>query len=223
VPRPPRPEDLYRLRIATDPRLSPDGRWAVVTVQTVAPSHDAYRHALWLVSTDDGSDAPAPRRLTLGLRHDTHARFSPDGRTLAFLSDRRPVVEEEPSRPKDGREDGSQIHLLPLDGPGEARRLTDLPRGVQDFAWSPDGSRLVLTTASLGATVDEDARRRGTSVRPGPGDPPDSDARFIDRLGYMVNGAGFRYDRVEHLWLVDVGTAAATRLTDGPVDDTEPT
>ena len=52
MPRPPRPEDLYRLRIATEPRLSPDGRWAVVTLQTVAPTYDAYLQALWLVPTD---------------------------------------------------------------------------------------------------------------------------------------------------------------------------
>ena len=49
MPRAPRPDDLYRLRVATEPRLSPDGRHAVVVVQTVAPDFDGYRHALWLV------------------------------------------------------------------------------------------------------------------------------------------------------------------------------
>ena len=109
-------------------------------------------------------EAP-PRQLTLGARHDRHARFSPDGRTLAFLSDRRTLVEEEPdraARADDGRdrEDATQVHLLPLDG-GEARRLTDLPRGVDAFEWSPDGTRLVVTSTSRGATAD-----RG---RPSPG------------------------------------------------------
>jgi dipeptidyl aminopeptidase/acylaminoacyl peptidase len=129
--RSPQPEDLYRFRIPTDPHLSPDGELAAFTIQTAAPGRDAYRHAIWLAPAD--GSAP-PRQVTLGVRHDTHPRFSPDGRTLAFLSDRRPVTEEEPDAPKD-REDGTQVHLLPLDG-GEARRLTDLPRGVDGFAWS---------------------------------------------------------------------------------------
>jgi dipeptidyl aminopeptidase/acylaminoacyl peptidase len=224
VPRSPRPEDLYRLRVATEPRLSPDGRWAVVTLQTVAPTYDAYRHALWLVSTAEGRDAPAPRQLTMGARHDQHPRFSPDGRSLAFLSDRRTIVEDEPTRPKEAkdREDLNQVHVLPLDGPGEARRLTDLPRGVTGFEWSPDGTRLVVLSSSIGATWEDDQKRRGTADKPKPGEPPASDYRFIDRLSYMLNAAGFLYDRVIHLWLVDVETGAASRLTDGPASDEEP-
>jgi dipeptidyl aminopeptidase/acylaminoacyl peptidase len=221
MPRPPRPEDLYRLRIATEPRLSPDGRLAAITVQVVAPGFDGYRHALWLVPTDGSA---APRQVTLGARNDTHARFSPDGRTLAFLSDRRPLLEEEPDRPSDAkeREDASQVHLLPLDG-GEARRLTDLPRGVSEFEWSPDATRLVVVSASVGATYVDDVRRRGLRRRSREaGSPPPSDYRFIDRLAYMLNGEGFTYDQVTHLWLVDVETGAATRLTDGPVADSEP-
>ncbi|MEP6639867.1 MAG: S9 family peptidase, partial [Chloroflexota bacterium] len=218
--RPPRPDDLYRLRVATEPRLSPDGRLAVITLQTVAPTYDGYRWAIWIVPTD--GSAPT-RQLTLGARRDDHPRFSPDGRTLAFLSDRRPLLEEEPTRPKEAkdREDVRQVHLLPLDG-GEARRLTDLPRGVQRFEWSPDGTRLVVVSASLAATYEEDARRRGRGGRPKPGTPPPSDYRFIDRLDYMLNDDGFTYDRIPHLWLVDVASGAASRLTDGPVAEHEP-
>jgi dipeptidyl aminopeptidase/acylaminoacyl peptidase len=222
VPRPPRPDDLYRLRVATEPRLSPDGRWAVVAVQTVAPTFDGYRQALWLVPTDPAADG-APRQLTLGVGKDRWPRFSPDGRTLAFISDRRLQAEEEPGRPsgKD-REDKDQVHLLPLDGPGEARRLTDLPRGVEAAEWSPDGRRLVVVSTSHAATFDADARQRGTKSKPKPDEPPASDYRFVDRLGYMLNGPGFQYDKIRHLWVVDGATGEATRLTDGPVSDTEP-
>ena len=219
MPRSPRPADLYRLRVATEPRLSPDGRYAVVAITTSAPRHDGYRTALWLVPTNDGE----PRRLTLGLRTDHHPRFSPDGRTLAFLSDRRPFVEEEADRPDDRteREDTTQVHVLPLDG-GEARRLTDLPRGVTAFEWAPDGRSLVVTSSSHAATYLEDARLRRKSVRHDHAAPPESDLRFIDRLDYMLNGEGFTYDRVDHLWIVDVADGTARRLTAGPTAERSP-
>jgi dipeptidyl aminopeptidase/acylaminoacyl peptidase len=215
VPRPFRPDDLYRFRIATDPRLSPGGDRVVFSVQTVAPSKDGYRHALWTVSTDGDGEAGA-RQLTIGARHDTQPRFAPDGRTLAFLSDRRMQVEEEPAAgdPKQ-REDAQQIHLLPLDG-GEARRLTDLPRGVGAFWWSPDGRQILVSSASRGATRDEDRRRRGLSRPPKPGEPPESDYHFLDRLGYLANGSGFVYHQRSQLWIVDVATGAVRRLTDEP-------
>jgi len=215
--RPVTPDDLYRFRIPTDPQLSPDGALVAVTVQSVAPGRDGYRHAVWLVPAD--GSAP-PRQVTIGARHDTHPRFSPDGASLAFLSDRRPLVEDEPEAPKD-REDGTQVHLLPLAG-GEARRLTDLPRGVDDFEWSPDGRSLVVRTTSFGATRAEDRKARRKAEPPKPGATPHSDYRYFDRLQGMLNGPGFIDDKVGHLWLVDVASGAATRLTDGPTSDAEP-
>ena len=214
--RPVTPEDLYRFRIPTDPQLSPDGTLVAVTVQSVAPGRDGYRHATWLVPAD--GSAP-PRQVTLGARHDTQPRFSPDGASLAFLSDRRPLLEEEPETPKD-REDGTQVHLLPLAG-GEARRLTDLPRGVDDYAWSPDGRSLVVRTTSFGATRAADRKARRKAEPPKPGAMPTSDYRYFDRLQGMLNGPGFIDDKVGHLWLVDVASGAASRLTDGPTSDAE--
>jgi acylaminoacyl-peptidase len=188
-------------------------------MQTVAPGFDGYRHAIYLVPVDGSTP---PRQVTLGARHDRHARFSPDGRTLAFISDRRLLVEEEPTRSRErgagatdarsDREDRDQVHVLPLDG-GEARRLTDLPRGIEAFEWSPDGTRMVVVSASHEPTRDEDDRARGISRATRGGDPPDSDYRFIDRLEYMLNGKGFMHDRVSQLWLVDVATGTASRLT----------
>ena len=93
MPRPPRPEDLYSLRVPVDVRISPDASRVAAVVKEVAPGKDGYRLSIWLVPCD--GSAPA-RRLTLGARRDTSPRWSPDGSTLAFLSDRsascRPAV-----------------------------------------------------------------------------------------------------------------------------------
>ncbi len=204
--RAPRPDDLYRFRIATDVQLAPAGDLAVFVLQAVAPGFEGYRRSIWSVATDGSRPAV---QLTLAAKQDTSPRFSADGRTLAFLSDRRLAVEDEPAAPED-REDLVQVHLLPLDRPGEARRLTDLPRGVSAFEWSPDGRSLAVVSASHGATRAEDARRRGRpAAPPAPGTPPPSDYRYLDRLRNSLNGTGWIYDRTTALWLVDVATGAA--------------
>ena len=208
--RPARPEDMYEFRIATDPRLSADGRLVAFTVQSAALRREGYRHALWL-ATADGSEPARP--ITIGAKHDRHPRFSPDGAWLAFLSDRR-LVTEDSTETSDDREDGDQVHLLPLGG-GEAHRLTDLPRGVGGFAWSPDGSRLAVLSASRGATREEDARRRGKRLNPDPTEPPQSDYRYTDRLSYMSNGSGFMTGRELALWVVDAADGTARRLSGG--------
>jgi dipeptidyl aminopeptidase/acylaminoacyl peptidase len=217
MPRPPRPEDLYALRLPTDVRLSPDGSRIVYSLQESAPDKDAYRLSLWAVAVD--GSAP-PRRLTLGARRDTCPRWSPDGRTLAFLSDRGAVLAAggasdrptDPSAPKDGRGD-VQVWLLPTDG-GEATQVTQLPEDVTDLAWSPDGTRLCVVSAAV--------RPDRTVARRDPGDPPDRDVRLIDRLQYQLNGAGFTYDREPNLWVVDVATGEPRRLTSGASHDTSP-
>jgi dipeptidyl aminopeptidase/acylaminoacyl peptidase len=215
--RAPRPDDLYRLAIPTDPRLSPDGSAVTFTVQRVGATYDKYRTAVWLAPTDGGEPA---RQLTIGARRDNHARWAPDGRTIAFLSDRRTSVEDEPTAPKE-REDAIQVHLLPAAGPGEARRLTDLPRGVTGFSWSPDGKRLAVLSASRAADREADAKARRRLEDAKPGTPPVSDYRFFDRLRYQADSAGFVQTRIAQVWIVDAETGAARRLTNlaNGVDD----
>ena len=214
----PRPDDYYRFLIPTDPQLAPDSGRIAFTVQSVAPTRDGYRHAIWSVPFD--GSAPA-RQLTIGTKHDASPRFRPDGRALAFLSDRRLAVEEEPKATKD-REDSVQVHLLPLDEPGEARRLTNLPRGVSEFAWSPDGSRLAVVSSSHAASRAEDARRRGRPAKPpAPGEAPASDIHYVDRLRSMVNGPGWVYYQVGRLWVIDLASGAATQVHAGPTPVSE--
>jgi dipeptidyl aminopeptidase/acylaminoacyl peptidase len=202
------------MSIPFDARLSPDGRHVTFTVQRVAPGYDGYRQSIWVAGVEPGSDE-APRRLTVAAKRDWQGRFSADGRKLAFVSDRRGLVEEEPSASPD-REDVVQVHLLSMDRPGEAIRLTDLPRGAEGYQWSPDGKWLAVRSASVAEDRGQDARRRHKLAVSKPGEPPASDYRFFDRLGYMDNSEGFIAHRTGHLWLIDAATGAARRLTDLP-------
>ena len=207
--RAPKPEDIYRILVPTDPRLSPDGASVTFTVQRVRPTFDGYASAIWIAPFDG---AEAAHQLTIGARRDGHGRWSPDGKWLAFLSDRRPLVEEEPGAPSD-REDGTQVHLLPMSGPGEAHRLTNLPRSIEAFEWSPDGTSLAVLSSSMGADRAADARARNKAPDAKPGTPPASDYRFADRLHFQQNGRGWSEHRRPQVWLVDVATGSARRLT----------
>ena len=155
----------------TEPRLSPDGR----ARRRDAPDRRA--RLRWLParrsgsSPTDGSDAAAPADARRQARPpsallprwaDARVHLGPARRSSRRSRTVRPTRD-----PKD-REDVEQVHLLPLDG-GEARRLTDLPRGVDAFEWSPDGTRLVVVTTSHGAPR---SRRRPPARH-----RPDADAR----------------------------------------------
>jgi dipeptidyl aminopeptidase/acylaminoacyl peptidase len=201
--------DLLRFTWIGDARVSPDGRQVVfvrvVVDQPEKPEQaDTYDSALWIGPVD--GTAP-PRPLTTGTR-DSAPRWSPDGRRLAFMR----VVE------KDGKPQPAQVYLLDLSG-GEARRLTDLPRGASSPAWSPDGR----TIAFASTTHPKDLARRAAATEKEP--PPESDVRVITRAVYRWNGAGYvDPERLAHIWSVAVPSgseppAAARQLTSGPFEE----
>src|SRR5436309_1793061 len=131
-------DDLLRFEWVADPQISPDGaRVAFVRVK-VDSAADEYRTSIWVVDAAGGE----PRRFTSG-PHDTQPRWSPEGRSLAFV------------RGAEGKP--GQIWLLPLAG-GEPTALTQLARGAGSPAWSPDGARLAFTSGTNRA-LDGDATR----------------------------------------------------------------
>src|SRR5438094_7957049 len=91
--------DLYAFHWLADPRIAPDGSQVVYTLVSVNAKHDGYETALWIVSTQGGT----PRRLTSG-PHDAQARWSPDGKRLAF---RR-------TREKDGKPQTANLYILSM-------------------------------------------------------------------------------------------------------------
>ena len=119
-------DDMIHMHRVGDPKISSDGKWVAYVITT--PDMDANRNAsnLWMVSTSGG----APLQLTQS-GHDSSPEWSPDGKTLAFLSSR------------DGT---SQVYLLPMDG-GEAHAVTHLSTGADLVKWSPDGKTIAFTSA----------------------------------------------------------------------------
>src|SRR5271155_4246502 len=119
-------DDLIKLHRVGGIAVSKDGKWVAYSVST--PDLDANRSAsnLWIISASGG----APVQVSQGGRDNSPA-WSPDGKTLAFLS---------------ARDGNSQVYLLPMDG-GEARELTHLSTGADLVKFSPDGKTIAFTSS----------------------------------------------------------------------------
>ena len=124
MPNPIGPDVVYKLKSVGDPALSPDGLRLAYTLSWVDAEKMEGRSRIMLMDLESGQTV----EFTQG-RRDGAPKFSPDGRTLGFL------------RPDE--KDKRQVWLIDAHG-GEARRLTSLAGGVSDFAWSPDGERLLV-------------------------------------------------------------------------------
>ena len=177
--------------------MSPDGSQIVFVRVKVNEDKDRYETALYLVPAD-GSAAPRP--FTSG-PFDNAPRWSPDGRTIAFIR----------AAEKDGKPGKGQIHLIAANG-GEARALTDAAQGAASPRWSPDGSTIAFTTSTLPSDTTKE-------------DPKKSDVRVITRAAYRSNGGGYEDpDRRNHIWTVAASLDSAQKpkarqLTSGDFDE----
>jgi dipeptidyl aminopeptidase/acylaminoacyl peptidase len=200
--------DLLKFQWIADPQISPDGREIAYVLVTVNEKEDRYDTSLWSVATAGGVPS---RRLTAGPR-DSAPRWSPDGRTIAFL--RAP-----------GEKDRPQIHLLPMSG-GEARRLTDVPKGAAAPVWSPDGRTIAFTST---ANAEDLAEKKSGPKSAAELEKKERDERnkprIITRAVYRFNNQGWLDpSRRSHVWTVPVvenasEPAEAKQLTTGRYDE----
>ena len=186
------PEDVFELIGVADPRVSPDGTTVAYVVWGVDEKANDYRGAVWLAALDGSAE---PRQFTAGAKRDADPRWSPDGSTLAFTSNR------------DG--DVMQLYVVPVAG-GEARKLTDSREDVTHPAWSPDGGNIAFVARVRDAAYDEkDDKRR--------------QPRRFTRLQYKLDDVGWTADRPQHLFTVRAdGSGEPVQLTAGDAEDFGP-
>lgn len=119
-------EDFFEMGRVTEPQISPDGKYVAYTVTVYSIEENQGNSDIHLISMDGKEQ----RQLTFSEKSDRSPRWSADSKSIAFLSNR----------------DGAyQIYLLPVSG-GEAEKVTDIPTGVNSFAWSPDGKYFMVAT-----------------------------------------------------------------------------
>jgi dipeptidyl aminopeptidase/acylaminoacyl peptidase len=187
------PDDVYELTGVGDPHISPDGSRVAYVVTTTDRDSEEYRSAIW-VTPLAGSEEPS--RFTFGEKRDGSPRWSPDGRWLAFVSNRG-----------DEKAKG-QIYVLPAQG-GEARRLTELKESAADVVWSPDSTRLAFTSRVPDEAYEEEDERKRKPRR-------------FTRLFQKLDSVGWIADRRTHVFVVDLEGGETRQLTDGDCEDGAP-
>ena len=168
-------------------------------------------------------------------------RWSPDGKRIAFV---RGGEKDDSGKPRP-----AQIAILSLAG-GEARIITDLPKGAAGPVWSPDSKRIAFLSSTTPEDIEKEQRKKndakgGGAQAPGannkesaaPGSPTaakadsdsdrESDIHIITRAVYRDNDEGYLdFKRHEHIWVIDVPTtsdepAKPLQLTSGDYDEGE--
>jgi dipeptidyl aminopeptidase/acylaminoacyl peptidase len=187
-------EEMLKLKRVSDPQLSPDGTKIAFVVTDVSLDANARNNDIWVVPAAGG----APVKMVGTDRSEDRPRWSPDGRQVAFVSN---------------REGGPQVWVIPAAG-GEPKRLTTMATGASGVTWSPDGKWIAFVSDVFPACADAACNERELKAR----DESKVKAHLADGLMYR-HWTAWREGTFSHLFLVPGdGSAAPRDLTPGASD-----
>lgn len=184
------PLDIFRVQVASDPQISPDGKRIVYVRQSADISTDRRVSNLWIVNFDGSEHRP----LTTGTYSDASPRWSPDGTRLAYVSDR------------DGK---PQLYVRWMDS-GQSAKFTDLENSPSGISWSPDGKQIAFT-ALVPATPPKIATMPAAPDGAKWADPP----KVYEDLIYRFNGPGYLKAAYSQVFVVSADGGAPRQLTAG--------
>jgi len=185
--------ELLKLKRVSDPQPSPDGKTVAFVVTVIDETSNTRNSDVWLVSAEGGNT----RQLTHGKGSDDTPRWSPDGKSLAFVSD---------------REGSAQIWTVSPSG-GEARKLTAFPTGAAGIVWSPDGKNLAFTSDIYSDCEDAPCIEKKEKAK--------SESKIRARV---IDGLLFRHWNTwkdglrSHIWIVPAAGGTARDVTPGDFD-----
>ena len=151
--------------------ISPDGNSVVIATERADWDQQIFRSDLWLYR-DDAKGGSLIQLTQSG--HDVDPKWSPDGRWIAFRSERKAPSEKDSdsnadknggSKNKDDKDDKedkgdvSQIYLISPSG-GEAILVTQGEEEVHAFSWSADSRTLYFATRNPWSKAQKDAYKK---------------------------------------------------------------
>ncbi len=183
--------DIFELEWASDPRISPDGNLVVYQRQGMDKMKDRRTSSLWLINTDGSKH----RKLTTLEKNESGARWSPDGRKIAFISS------------DEGH--GSELYVYWLES-GIHSRITQLNESPGGITWSPDGTRIAFSM--------KETEPNPTLVPP-PKKPEGAEwadhPRVTKRLNYLSDGSGYVKPGFSHIFVVPAEGGTSLKVTSG--------
>ncbi len=190
--------DLFDLSSASDPQISPDGRWVAYVRRSADIMTDKARSSIWLINVAIGEQRP----LAAGTGDHFNPKWSPDGRRLAYVST---------------AEGGApQLFVHWMDS-GQTVRVTGLPDSPQALSWSPDGRRIAYLM-----NVPDEGMKLGQAPTKPEGANWAKPLEVLDKVTYRADGAGYIKPGFDHIFLVDADGGAPRQLTFGAYHDGAP-
>jgi dipeptidyl aminopeptidase/acylaminoacyl peptidase len=190
--------DVFQLEYANDPQISPDGNYVVYRRTGFDIMKDRSVSSLWLVSTGEQG---VHHKLTSREGNESQARWSPDGKRIAFVA---------------STENGSEIYMYWTDT-GAMARLTQLPASPSNLTWSPNGRRLAFTMkvdAKAPVIAKIPAKPKGAKWAESP--------RITDRLRHEADGAGYIKPGFTQIFTISSDGGAPRQLTTGDFNHSGP-
>ncbi len=182
--------DVFELEYGGDPQISPDGRHVVYVRNFMDIMADRVRSNLWIVNFDGTVHRP----LTSGNNNYSTPRWSPDGERLLYSSN------------ADG---SSQLYMRWMDT-GHTAKITNFTKSAGSITWSPDGKSIAFTMFV------DDKPAPFAKMPPKPeGAEWAKPAKYIDKLVYRADGAGYLDPGYRHIFVVPSEGGSPRQLTFG--------
>ncbi|MBT8273480.1 MAG: S9 family peptidase, partial [Bacteroidia bacterium] len=182
------PLDVFELEYVSDPQISPDGTQIVYRRNGFDVMKDNGKGNLWIINSDGSSH----RKLTSREVSESQARWSPDGKRIAFVS---------------STDEGAELYMYWVES-GQFAKLSQLEKSPGNIVWSPDGKQIAFSMF---------ISEKPPVVAKMPKKPKNAKwakpARITDRLKHEADGRGYMEPGFTHIFMIPSEGGTARQLT----------